>query len=856
MFFVFSSFSLAAQDKPVLNTVCEDGMFWSSIAYDCVACPTGTTWGNGECYYTSYDPNLPTTGSTPNPNVTCTNAGEIKMGQYCVTQTLITEFYSTGDGASQAAFFNSFNTIDRDYAKIMYMCSILDTDNINTSCSQFVANLCTVGHYNTQFCAPFDTKFTLQDQTIVGRYDYRYWPMNDVIFIKYPSNVGLDSVMRDNIFTSNFYSNQEIHFYIAKYSPFGEFLGFEQLTDQLQFCHESIEIVDEWHKFGHNYRSACLNNLKAFFESYDNSFYDIFLQDGVDSSGLPILRPIPVIDRSYAGNENPRDNADIIPFRRFFISSNWTTNQADTTQRQYISDVLIYFEINTQNKNNIMPPYIDIRYATANSADINSTATTYITNPRADNSNPAYQFRVQYTMNADQFWNAVTIVFVIVLVLAFVFWLICVFLYGRTNGEEGMTGKIIAHCASLVFDIVGTALYGIVFVLCFYMFCFFKLQKSTHTTLESPDAYYQAIICVWCAFAFKAIAAMISIYDQASFEIYLIDWEQPRSENLPVSTWRRIMIANEWNRILTIRSYNLPFTLIVMVFLLNGFDWWLMATPIPSTAHLDFGYYYEILTIALSTALFIVIIFIQYVWHYLIYWRFFGSPFLNFLDLCSNANISVLLMQSLNHGHYLHGRSLHSHSDEPMAKLNENLEYEANGLVGDRGLLPNTKDQVFEVFLSQKFRAEFKNYVNQMQTTVPGVSVFAKAIQPSSVKAAAEMNEFLKKFFDGSRSDNKFQVQPMSFIHQVIRYTPTPTEDSILTIEPETSFKNLLFSGIEFRIVVFYIIMFVAIEMETHSPGIAAFCVFITDAIFIYAFNFLSKRTLALKSLLDRRFLL
>ena len=851
MFFVFSSFSLAAEDKPILNTECEEGMFWSSLAYDCITCPTDTNESNGECIFENLYTTYPGTETQ-----TVTKCADFRMGQYCLNETDVDNFFASGERASQATFFNTYiNADDRPYARLMYMCAMLDTSNVNVSCSQYLANLCTVGHYNTGFCAPYNAKFTLEQQSVLGRYGYRYWPMNDIIFLRYPSNVGLDSVMRDQIFNSDFYSNEQIHFFLARYSPFGAFLGFKELTDELQFCHESIEVVDEWRKFGHNYRSACLNNLRSFFQNADNEFFDIFLQDGVDPSGIPILRPIPVVDRSYQNNENPRDNADIEPARRFFITSNWTTT-ADTNQKQYISNVLIFFEINTDNKNTIMPPYIDIRYSTAANADIESTSTSFITDPRVDNSNTAFEFRVQYTMNADEFWNAVTIIFVIVLVLSFVFWLICVFLYGRTNGEEGMNGKIIAHCASLLFDIIGTALYGLVFVLCFYMFCFFKLQKSTHTTLESPEAYHQAIICVWCAFAFKAIAAFISLYDQASFEIYLIDWEQPRAENLPVSTWRRIMIANEWNRILTIRSYNLPFTLVVMVFLLNGFDWWLMATPIPSTEHLDFGFYYSILTIALSTALFIAIIFVQYVWHYLIYWRFFGNPFLNFLDLCSNANISVLLMQSLNHGHYLHGRSLHSHSDEPMAKLNENLEYEANGLVGDRGLLPNTKDQVFEVFLAQKFRSEFKNYVNQMQTTVPGVSVFAKAIQASSVKAAADMNEFLKKFFDGSRCDNKFQVQPMSFIHQVVRYTPTPTEDSILTIEPETSFKNLLFTGIEFRILAFYIIMFVAIEMETHSPGIAAFCVFITDAIFIYIFNIFSKRTLALKSLLDRRFLL
>ena len=850
LIFVFCYLVHSAENKPILTTQCEEGLYWSSLAYDCIQCWLNTTATDG-CYYDSLTEYTAGTSITP---ATCLANGNYIMGRYCVTSDEVDTYVQS---SPQSSFFTTYvNQNDQQLAKTMYMCAMIDTENANLTCSQYLANLCVTGHYNTEFCAPYNEKFPLTSQITGDRYGYRYWPSEDVIFIKYPQNIGLDSVMRENIFNSNFYSNQEIHFYIARYSQWGEFLGFSELLDDLQFCKESIDLAGEWRQFGHNYRSACLNNLKEFFGTVNNEYLDIFLQDGYDQSGFPIIRPIPVIDRLYTANENPRDNTDIQPSRRFFISTNWSGTNGATTEMQYISDVFIYFEINRDNKNTILPPYIDIHYSSAAPADYEQATTTYITDPRADAANTPFQFRVQYTMDASNFWNTVTILFVVVLVLAFVFWLICVFLYGRTNGEEGINGKIIAHCVSLLFDIIGTALYVLVFILCFYMFCFFKLQKSTHTTLQLESEYNQAYIVIWCAFAFKLIAALITIYDQANFDIYLVDWEQPKSEKLPVSTWRRIMIANEWNRILTIRSYNVPFTLIVMVFLLNGFDWWLMATPVPTTDHIDFGLYYKILTVALSTALFIAIIFIQYIWHFLVYWRFFGNPFLNFLDLCSNANISVLLMQSINHGHYLHGRSLHSHSDEPMSKLNENLEYEANGLVGDRGLLPNTKEQVFEVFLSQKFRTEFKNFMNQMQTTVPGVSITANAIQASSVKAASDMNEFLKKFFDGSRSDNKFQVQPMSFIHQILRYTPSPTEDSILTIEDESSFKNLLLSGVEWRLAAFYIIMFVAIEMETHSPGIAAFCVFIVDVIFIFAFNFLSKRNLALKSLLDKRFLL
>ena len=51
-------------------------------------------------------------------------------------------------------------------------------------------------------------------------------------------------------------------------------------------------------------------------------------------------------------------------------------------------------------------------------------------------------------------------------------------------------------------------------------------------------------------------------------------------------------------------------------------------------------------------------------------------PSLNFADLCTLANCSVLIMTEKYHGYYIHGRAPWAKSDLPMAWLKLELDLE------------------------------------------------------------------------------------------------------------------------------------------------------------------------------------
>lgn len=70
------------------------------------------------------------------------------------------------------------------------------------------------------------------------------------------------------------------------------------------------------------------------------------------------------------------------------------------------------------------------------------------------------------------------------------------------------------------------------------------------------------------------------------------------------------------------------------------------------------------------------------------------------------------------YGYYIHGRSPHGLADIDMKGMIMNLQREEENLIGQRGLEPNSKDQIFILKISQRFRSEFDNLINNYRVGV------------------------------------------------------------------------------------------------------------------------------------------
>ena len=66
--------------------------------------------------------------------------------------------------------------------------------------------------------------------------------------------------------------------------------------------------------------------------------------------------------------------------------------------------------------------------------------------------------------------------------------------------------------------------------------------------------------------------------------------------------------------------------------------------------------------------------------------------YINFIDLCSVANISVIMFNEDLNGYYIHGRSPSGSADVSFEKLRLNLQAECQGNSTIRGIHPSMPD--------------------------------------------------------------------------------------------------------------------------------------------------------------------
>ena len=109
-----------------------------------------------------------------------------------------------------------------------------------------------------------------------------------------------------------------------------------------------------------------------------------------------------------------------------------------------------------------------------------------------------------------------------------------------------------------------------------------------------------------------------------------------------------------------------------------------------------------------TTFFWLALAFIQWLWNYLIYQRFVSEPEAqSFIDVCTVAKVSVLVLDAEYHGWYVHGDAAYEHADDTMAQLSNHL-LEANS--EQARLVPDMPEaHVFQLWLSPAFRRAWRN---------------------------------------------------------------------------------------------------------------------------------------------------
>lgn len=549
-----------------------------------------------------------------------------------------------------------------------------------------------------------------------------------------------------------------LEFLLVRYDINGTFKAIERLTNQLSYCQQHAGGSDLgssatplWLRFGASMTSQYLCNLEALDPSR-LELYELFLVDGSKSEGDDgRYVPVPVHNTNYQDskglyvnrNTKPSDIADDFLSHRFFLydfQSGVPVGSTKAKVYRYAQTITLAISTQPSSIASIYPPLLSISYV-----DTMAPA------------NMTIQFQVVYSSDTSKFWSSATALFAVACVLGGLHTLLQIFTWQRRNTRNEEMGTAMWHSLLRLIlramaNFAGLS-FLVVFALCLYFLLFFKLQSSLFVLLPEPnyqayasqmDEYYSFRVLVPLTFVFQLLIVAHHIYEQTQMQLFFIDWEKPRSKimdadsakakNAPVSVWRTILVANEWNELQTIRRTSFRFTLIALLFFLYGYDLRLLALPIPqaqmqyvgatvlassSTLSSDSSLHMNVcLRFAIVSSLWLLICIVQRLWNWLVYERFFDEPReLLFIDLCTVAKVSCFLLDERYHGFYLHCRSPYPFADGSMSEIVNQLKQEEAGLTVGRGLDTTLPDcQAFEVFFTRRWRRKYQSHFNSMRT--------------------------------------------------------------------------------------------------------------------------------------------
>ena len=838
--FLFLSFACSAEDLPLLTPNCGDGQTIDPFTYQCVDFAAETCTDDQILLFDK-----------------CFSISEIESQESGVIGgDEVIPFVRVRNGLDS---YDVLNADPSDYftnlTKFYGAAKKLATDG-NQKVAEALAGLCVLSHYS-QNSKPCSLLSEMYDQRQLGNMDYNFWPVSGPWLLYNSSSE--EEILSERYLKSEFVANRVTTIMLAQWTIEGDFKGFKELTIDLEKCSVKNENNQLWRKFGSNFYSECYIDLYEEMNKTSTMIYEPFIVDNYnDTEKSNVLRPVPVLDLAYSNTYgqtvNRMDDTEVHKYaRRFFLMDNVSTDN----YVQFLQNFTFVYELRSDDSSNIYVPHIVVDYVQHLKSNIHEIEPSFNTIEDSLTS-PKYSFRVVVTKNMDKFWEVAVITLTVLIILIIVFFIFRTLTFVKRHNGDGMSAFIMFGIFRYLFDYFANGFF--IYILCYgiYYWCFFKLQASITTALPPGDEFERLVPMMWSCFAIKFVAVVFQLLMNTNSNIFVVDWETPHNDDQQVSAWRRIMVANQFCAISTCRSYSIPFTLILFLFIQIGFNVDLLSSPIPDTLLIDMGISQPILRVGWAMFIFLCIGVVQFFWCELIYWRFGGDPFLNFIDLCATSNISVMIIESPQYGYYIHGRSVHAHADETMQKMNQNLAKEALGVAGTRGLTAEDRCQTFEVFYEHEFRQRFMQvYYTSMAST--GGSFFkqtAATIPQATIGAYADLNKMLTRFFDLSQSEYRLDVQRETpFTQSVLGISPSTSDTSIMAPTKEREFRKTMMYGIQWSLYIFYILLFCCIDMHIKKPAIAAFVVYILDLIIVQFFKLRAKANIARKSLLDNRFL-
>ncbi|XP_017280448.1 meckelin [Kryptolebias marmoratus] len=753
----------------------------------------------------------------------------------------------------------------------------------NLTACQALGNMCVMNMHSfsglsNDACGLFNTIFRSK-ATLSSVQGIAYWRVN-LPWLYYGDEPGLASrVLQTDPVPIGFSfrgtkKNTDLQLLAAVYNVRGEFLRWEQVGESnLQFCPESATKQAAAFSFGTAYQQSCELSVAVLLVTHPEPlFYDVFMDLGGGENKKLLPLPTLVQNQQYNGrfiNQEVMKNWYLS--RRIFLVDTLSGREKSLGSSPKVIRVATTVKIRFQlvprtQEGQIYPPLMSVTYTDVPITDIN-TQTVSVT------------FAMEYEMDQVDTRTKTDTALGVLGGLAVLCALLKTVSYKRRIAspliDVETIGKFLLFFAGDLANVffvvtVGTGLYWLIF---------YKAQQFVSVLLPLPMQEEQFVTYIGCAFALKAVQFLHKLYLQVSVDIFLIDWERPRTkpsksvsgagdtkrDSSPVSIWRTYFVANEWNELQTIRKISPTFQVMAVLFFLEvlGFSNLALRDPWSTLERPPQAYtppYSLILRYGVAATLWLCIGLLQVIFFTVFYEHFIEDKIRQFVDLCSVSNISVLLLSHRCFGYYIHGRSVHGHADTNMEEMNNNLKRERESLCGQRGLVPNSDIQTFQVSITNRMRLQYDRIQDSLSRRIrPSRLMDASTANLSELQFRAynTMNHFLGSVIDHGHSDMDYAVRDKLMFERVLGMEFMEASDKSFFYNDEShSFSNVLFYGNEATLLIFDTLFFCVVDLGSQNFVLAAVLTYVQQTMFCFLRNSLGRKNLVNKMLVDQRFLI
>ncbi|KAH9270007.1 hypothetical protein BASA83_007835 [Batrachochytrium salamandrivorans] len=807
-------------------TLCASGHYPSQDLATCIPCP---------------DPsNMIAVYSSGSYTCSCLTGGGLTgapQGIACLSSSTVSGVISTIGQVDASLSFKDMidvngnptsanlqsETISTNYMRAIGKCQ---SDGSLQYC-ELLANLCVLAMYDqsNKLCAAYLGLAKGRPSTLLSPYDDQPlglpWLYYGIVNHELPQTTQ-QRVPNLIIDVTGVSGRSYLPLVLGVYHLNGSFLGYRAVTTELQMCRNEGSKPSNWSMIARDHTSSCtLNLFNLISQNYATYFYELFL---VQTSGQ--LYPVPVRIanfRSTSGvqvnlNPSPGDWSGSQLVRRFFLvdTASGVVNGATTIVRIPSSISITVTKAGGIGK--ITLPIVDITYTERDISAISPSDKSIF-------SAPLISFSVSYIQDYYTIRQVLTITFSILVSFGFIYTFYTTRLWSSRN--LGPYDSIDIWRAIFLHSI-------------------FIHRRISVDDFDSGYSFCRGLI----------VSPGNDITTAATS---------------PVSIWRSIFMANQWNALQTYQRIYVGHTLIALLAILEGTGLRYLSATRAGFADLSADTTNPFLLVAIDLFFWVLLLVLQMVVKS-IYERLHPNKLLQYIDILSLANVSMLIFDAPCHGYYVHGRSVHSYADTNMMELNNFLKKEENDMVPRRGL-QDTNQQSFEIFVTRKMRSTFDKIFDQNTVLPQGTQRLKKmsdrltmnavkikgskdSITPANelqIKEYKQVNDFLRSFIDQNLKENPYLIREKTYFEQ-FAVSPDQSEGNVF-FPAETGFSHTLLYGIEMHMTIAYMYIFVYVDILTDSPSKAALVVWVVHFLIGFARGALGEKNLARKTLLDWRFL-